>query len=106
MQCCLFQKDDNDSSSTLTYCQSQWSSLIRRVIRLMCDYQKRKAKETREWTNAVARLNDLILLCQPLRYNPDASILHTIIMWYVHSSPTHHRGDVGGGGTKDNYDTE
>ena len=52
------------------------------------------------------RLNDLILSCQPLRYDPDTSILHMIITWYIHSSPTHHCGDVGGAETKDNYDAE
>ena len=46
MQCCLFPRDDNDSLLTLTYCQSQWSLLIRRVIKLVRDYQERKAKET------------------------------------------------------------
>ena len=106
MHCCLCPRDDNDSMSTLTYCQSQWSLLIRRVVKLVRDYQKRKAKETRECSNAVARLNDLVLSCQPLRYDPDVAILHTIIKWYIHSSPTHHHVDVGGGETKDNCDAE
>ena len=37
MQCCLFLRADNDSLSTFSYCQSQWSLLIRRVTKLAHD---------------------------------------------------------------------
>ena len=44
MQCCIFPRDDNDSSTGSMQCQSQWSSLVKHVCSVIKENQKEKLK--------------------------------------------------------------
>ena len=86
-QCCIFPRDDNDSSTGLMQCQSQWPSLVKCVCGVIKENRKEKLKAWLcRYHTVGTRLNDFVLLCQPLCYHQYCSTLHTIITWYVHST--------------------
>ena len=68
-------------------CQSQWSTLVKRIRGVIKENRKKKSKlSSCMCDNLGTKMNDFVLSCQPLKYNHTSSTLHTVITCYIDST--------------------